>query len=106
MALDLGVDTGDIATHVRPNIVENDNVHTIGCKIIKESVNTFKKIFQSISNGTELERVKQWDPSINRYYRNVDFAEEKLREYMKNLENEIVKKYVELEKKKIKLIEI
>jgi hypothetical protein len=53
-----------------------------------------------------LERVKQLDPSINQYYRNVDFADEKLREYMKNLENEIVKKYVELEKKKIKLIEI
>ena len=47
-----------------------------------------------------------YDPSINRYYRNVDFAEEKLREYMKNLENEIIKKYVELEKKKIKMIEI
>ena len=53
-----------------------------------------------------MERVKQLDPSINQYYRNVDFAYEKLREYMKNLENEIVKKYVELEKKKIKLIEI
>ena len=44
-----------------------------------------------------------YDPSINRYYRNVDFAEEKLREYMKNLENEIIKKYVELKKEKNKI---
>ena len=104
--LDRGIDTGDIVTHVRPKIVENDNVHTIGCKIIKESVNAFKKIFQSVSNGTELERIKQWDPSIKRYYKNIDFTEDILREYMNNLENGIVKKYVESEKKEIKLIGI
>jgi hypothetical protein len=49
--LDRDVDTEDIVTHVRPNIVENDNIHTIGCKIIKESVNTFKKYFNQFPMG-------------------------------------------------------
>jgi methionyl-tRNA formyltransferase len=103
--LDRGIDTGDIVTHVRPKIIENDNVHTIGCKIIQESVETFKKIFELISNGKELNRVKQWEPSIKRYYKNADFTEEILEKYRDNLRNGVVTKFLESKRKNIKLID-
>ena len=104
--LDQGIDTGDIIAHVRPNFEEDDDVHTIGCKVIHESVKAFEKIFEIISNENELKRIKQWDPPIKRYYKNSDFTESSLKEYKNNLENGMIKKYQESKQNEIKLINL
>ncbi len=102
--IDPGVDTGDIITHVQPNFEVNDNVHTIGCKVIKKGTKALIQILDSLKKGNKLIRVKQWKISNEKYYRMKDFDEESLKIYKKNLEDNIVEKYLNSSKKKIDLI--
>ena len=74
--VDAGIDTGDIITHVKPKIEIGDNVHTIGCKIIRESVSKIKEILNLIKNGDEINRVKQWKVNDEKIYRLKDFDED------------------------------
>ena len=104
--LDPGIDTGDIITHVTPNFQVGDNVHTVGCKVIKESVNVMKKILVMVKQGKELKRVKQWDVPDSKYYRNRDFNEAVLKTYKQNLENSLIENYLSSSKKQLKLITI
>ena len=67
------IDTGDIITHVKPKFEIDDNVHTVGCKVIKSSVDTLIKIIEMVNNEKELQRIKQWSVPNSRYYKNSDF---------------------------------
>jgi phosphoribosylglycinamide formyltransferase 1 len=103
--LDAGIDTGDIICHVRPNIELNDNVHTVGCKIIKSSVEFLIKIIKLLDGGKKLNRVKQWEVK-DRYYKTKDFDETALSKYKNNLKNNMIKNYLESEDKKITLVDL
>ena len=103
--LDAGIDTGDIICHVRPKIELNDNVHTLGCKIIKSSVESLIKIIKLLDEGKKLNRVKQWDVK-DRYYKTKDFDETALSKYKNNLKNNMIKNYLESEDKKITLVDL
>jgi methionyl-tRNA formyltransferase len=103
--LDAGIDTGDIICHVRPNIELNDNVHTVGCKIIKSSVESLIKIIKLLDGGKKLNRVKQWEVK-DRYYKTKDFDEIALSKYKNNLKNNMIKNYLESEDKKITLVDL
>lgn len=102
--LDPGIDTGDIITHVRPKFEIGDNVHTVGCKVIKESILIFTKILIKVKHGESLNRVKQWKVENEKYYKNKDFDEKVLDEYNKNLKNGMIERFIKSSKKKIKLI--
>jgi methionyl-tRNA formyltransferase len=102
--IDPGVDTGDIITHVQPNFEVNDNVHTIGCKVIKKGTKTLIQILDSLKKGNTIIRVKQWKIPNEKYYRMKDFDEESLKIYKKNLEDKIIEKYLNSPKKKIDLV--
>lgn len=104
--IDSGIDTGDILTHIRPNIESGDDVHSVGCKVIKESTLTFIKIFDMIKAGKKLPRVKQWNIDNERYYENKDFTSEILALYKKNLANHIVENYVSSPKPEINLVRL
>lgn len=104
--LDSGIDTGNIIGHVRPKFDLNDNVHTIGCKVIKESVKHMKKIMNMVKGNKTLPKVKQWKIDNTKYYKNKDFNEKILSQYYKNLENGIVKKFVSNDKKELNLISL
>ena len=103
--LDSGIDTGDIICHVRPKIQLDDNVHSLGCKIIQSSVEYLVKIIKLLSQGKKLNRVKQWDVQ-DRYYKTKDFDEIALSKYKNNLKNELIKNYLVNNDKKIKLINL
>ena len=103
--LDAGIDTGDIICHVRPSIEINDNVHTIGCKIIRDSVNSLIKIMDMVKSEQPLNRVKQWEVN-ERYYKTKDFDEHALQKYYTNLNNGLVKNYLIENKNDIKLVEL
>ncbi len=103
--LDSGIDTGDIICHVRPKIQLDDNVHSLGCKIIQSSVEYLVKIIKLLSEGKKLNRVKQWDVQ-DRYYKIKDFDEIALSKYKNNLKNELIKNYLVNNDKKIKLINL
>ena len=104
--LDPGIDTGDIITHVTPNFQVGDTVHTVGCKVIKESVKVMKKILIMVEQGKELKRVKQWNISDSKYYKNKDFNEKILNMYKENLENSLIENYILSTKKSLKLISL
>lgn len=103
--LDSGIDTGDIICHVKPTIEPNDNVHTIGCKIIQSSVNTLIKILKFLEYGKTLNRTKQWNVK-ERYYKNKDFDERALEKYFDNLKNGVIKNFLNKNSTKIKLIDL
>ncbi len=103
--LDSGIDTGDIICHVRPTIEINDNVHTIGCKIIRDSVDSLIKIIDLVASGRTLNRIKQWDVD-GKYYKTNDFNETILQKYKTQLENGIIKNYLTRNNEDIKLINL
>jgi len=103
--LDAGIDTGDIICHIRPKIESGDNVHTVGCKVIKSSVDSLIQIMQMINEGKKLNRVKQWNVN-ERYYKTSDFNEEVLLKYKNNLKNGLIEKYLSSSKKQIKLVDL
>ena len=102
--IDSGIDTGDIITHVRPKIEKNDNVHTIGCKIIQESAKKMGMILKLIKEKKEINRIPQWKIENEKIYKLRDFNEEILKDYLKKIENGIVEKFLTKEKKEFKII--
>lgn len=102
--IDSGIDTGDIITHVRPKIENDDNVHTIGCKIIQESVKKMGEILNTIERKNEINRVPQWNIKNEKIYKLKDFNQEILEDYLKKIENGIVEKFLSEEEKEIKII--
>lgn len=102
--LDSGVDTGDIIAHVRPTIERADTVHTLGCKVIKESASCLCKIMEMVGKGKKLNRVRQWKVRRGRYYRNCDFAADALLRYKKNMRNGLVQDYLKGPRKRLKAV--
>jgi len=104
LSLDNGIDTGDIIAHVRPEFELTDNVHTIGCKVIKNSVGRLINIMEAVKSGSKINMVKQWEAENPKYYRNADFNEGILKTYYNLLNAGLVKKYIQSPKKQIKLV--
>ena len=46
MFIDNGIDTGPLIHQFRPKLFKKDNIHTIGCRIIKKSIIEFNKILK------------------------------------------------------------
>jgi len=103
--LDSGIDTGDIICHIRPTINIDDNVHTIGCKIIQSSVVSLIKIMKLLNEGKKLNRSKQWHVE-ERYYKINDFNEDALSKYKTNIKNGMIENYLKQKEKKIKLVNL
>lgn len=103
--LDNGIDTGDIIEHVRPVIESGDNVHTIGCKIIKESAEHLVKLMNTVKEGKQLNRIKQWKVPNEKYYEEKDFNIAALAKYKANLRAGMIDEYVTNPQPKIKLIQ-
>ena len=103
--LDSGIDTGDIITHVRPKIEEQDDVHSLGCKIIKDSVEVIIKILQRIESGQEINRIPQWEIQNEKIYKLKDFNEEILNKYFEKMKSGIIKNFSKKKKKEFKIID-
>jgi len=102
--LDAGIDTGDIISHVRPKIEVGDDVHSVGCKVIRDSVLEIYKIIELVNGGRTLPRVKQWKVSDERYYKSSDFNEDVLIRYKAKLKDGLVERYMKSEKKQLELV--
>lgn len=104
--INAGIDTGDIITHVRPEISKGDDVHTIGCKVIRDSVQAIIELARWIQIGQELPRMKQWKEENEKYYRQKDFNEEILKKYYQLMSEGLVEKYLARPKKNLRLINV
>jgi len=102
--IDAGIDTGDIISHVQPVFDLSDNVHTIGCKVIKSSVVNLIEIMNLLEEGQELNRVKQWKVCNERYYLNRDFNEEALLKYKQNMAEGMIEKYLKGSRAALRLV--
>ncbi len=104
--IDAGIDTGDILTHVRPTFEIEDNVHTVGCKVIQKSVNTFEKIIKMINDSKQLPRTKQWKVEHGKKYKDIDFNESILNKYKQNLSDNLIINYLSKPQPQIKLLSL
>ena len=74
MHIDEGIDTGKIIHQIRAKIFSGDSIHTIGNRLIKDSVIECSKL---IINFKKLNNISLKKPnSFSKVYRNKDFTEE------------------------------
>ena len=99
-----GIDTGDIICHTRPIIQVDDNVHSVGCKVIQTSIESLFQIMDMVTKKIELTPIKQWSVENERYYKTSDFNQEVLQKYKNSLENGLITNYLSSPKKPIRLV--
>lgn len=102
--IDPGVDTGDIIAQGRPSIERGDTVHTVGNKTIRLGAKLMVETLQRLKRGEALPRTKQWEVTDPQLYRRKDFNEENLALYQKNIEEGLIQKYLDRDKKGIKIV--
>ena len=92
MFLDEGIDTGQIIHQVRPRILQNDNIHQIGTRLIFDM---FKIYIQIILNFEKIEKI---NPTNNQNKRLVfkikDFTPETLERLNKNFKTGMISEYL------------
>lgn len=92
MHINSGIDTGKIIHQLRANMLYSDDIHTIGNRLIKDSV---KECVKLIKQYEILESMSQINSKINRFYRKKDFDENSVSKAYNNINKNIIKKYLE-----------
>ena len=59
-----------------------------------------------VKENNELKRIKQWELSNPKYYKNSDFNEDILNLYKKNLSEDLIKNFLEKPENNIRIINI
>ncbi len=95
MHIDSGIDTGKIIHQIRAKIIEGDDIHMIGNKLIKDSIYECIKLIEDFEN---LKIMPQIEVKKERFYKKKDFNEESVKKAYKNLSNNIVEYYIENKK--------
>lgn len=107
LALDSGIDTGGVYSQIVPIFDENDDAHSIGCKVIKQAIEELAKIIKLMQLGKTLECTPQRKTNYERIYKNSDFSEHSVSKYLSNLAAGIVEKYCkDVNSKKLDLIQL
>ena len=83
MFIDNGIDSGELIHQFRPKIYKKDNVHTIGCRIIKKSINEFEKILKK----KELVSFAQKKNKNQQIYKRSDLKEKDIQTANEALQN-------------------
>lgn len=94
MFIDEGIDSGPIIHQFRPTLSVDDNIHSIGCKIISQSINELQKI---LLNFDQVKSFKQKKSKHFKIYKKADFSAESLKKAKKNLKK--IKLYLNFKKK-------
>lgn len=92
--IDLGIDTGNIISHVIPDFEDGDTVHSVGCKVIERSAQKIVELLHRVEQGSILEGVPQWKPALERVYKMKDFNEEALQRYYANLKGGMIERFL------------
>jgi phosphoribosylglycinamide formyltransferase-1 len=90
MFIDAGIDTGKIIHQIRADILLGDSPHSIGNRLIRKMTSTYANV---IANFEYLEEERQ--PEIKgKLYLKKDFNSNSCRELYYNLEQGLIKKYI------------
>ncbi len=103
MKMNKGIDTGEIIHQIRPNIEINDDVHSIGCKVVYDIVNSFYPLIKTIN---KISSYKIYKKSFKYYFKRNDFNYFVLKKLYSNLENNLLEKYLKSKSKKDKKVKI
>lgn len=90
--IDRGVDTGKIICHGRPEIIDGEGPHDIGCKTIIVSVKLMSKVF-TILEKKDIQGIPQWGGG--REYVRRDFTGEAIKKVHSLFENGFIKRYLD-----------
>jgi len=97
MQISKKIDSGKIIHQVRPDLSTNDNIHTIGNKII---VKTAKELCKIIVKKSKFKFFKIKTKYKTRIYKRKDFNKKNLNKAMDNIKNNLILNYI-LKYKKI-----
>ncbi len=89
--IDKGIDTGEILARARAPIAADDNIHSLGCKIIMVGIKVIAGVLHRL-RCEEILPVPQ-DLSIGKTYYRKDFSAESVKDAWKNIENGLFKEY-------------
>ena len=103
MKMDKGIDTGKIIHQIRPNIEINDDIHSIGCKVILDIVNSFYPLIKNLNSISSYKTSKKL---YRYYYTRNDFNYLALKKMYSNIKNNLLGKYLNNKSKKDKNIKL
>ena len=92
MFIDEGVDTGETIFQFRPKINLNDNIHTIGNRIIFEAANYFPKIIRNLRKHKKKKTF--YNSKVRKYYKNKDFSEISVKKLKQNFKKSMLLNYL------------
>ena len=96
MTLDQGIDTATILHQIRPKLSTHDNIHTIGNKIILETITTLPSV---IENFKKIKRVRKTGYKSKGYvFKKKDFNKNALYDLKKNFKSGMIKRYLKNKK--------
>jgi hypothetical protein len=92
--IDKGIDSGPILRHARPEIVADDQPHTIGCKAILAGTEAMIDVLQGWAGGDRF-TVQQWGPAKPRLYLRKHYHPRQVVELYEKLKAGMIPGYVE-----------
>jgi methionyl-tRNA formyltransferase len=92
--IDSGIDSGPIVRHRRPQITEDDQPHTIGCKAILAGIEGMIASLEELEQG-EMKATPQWTVPRPRLYLRGDYHPRHVVELYRKLERGLIPRYVE-----------
>lgn len=92
--IDKGIDSGPIFRHARPEIVAEDQPHTIGCKTIVAGIEAMIDVLEGWSLG-RCAAVPQWKPDNPRLYLRKHYHPRQVVELYQKLDAGMIPDYVE-----------
>lgn len=93
MYIDAGIDTGDIIHQIRADIQLDDNIHTIGNRLIKDSFTEVAHIITHFDDLNKMDAI-DFDKTKEKVYRQKDFSEISLEDIYSNIENNMIAEYI------------
>jgi methionyl-tRNA formyltransferase len=91
MQISKKIDGGKIIHQIRPDFNKNDNIHTIGNKIIKK---TFVDLCKIITQDKKIKFFQVKTRYKTKVYKRKDFNKKTLKIAIKNIKNELVPEYI------------
>ncbi|MFQ5462593.1 MAG: formyl transferase [Phycisphaerae bacterium] len=91
--IDEGIDSGPILRHVRPEIVDDDMPHTIGCKAIIAGVDAMIDSLRALEQGS-LKPVAQWEEPSAKVYLRKDYHPRHVVQLYQKLKEGLIPRYV------------
>lgn len=92
--IDAGIDSGAIFRHARPEIVEEDQPHTIGCKAILAGIDAMVSVLEAFAAGRATP-VAQWPVTGARLYLRRDYHPRQVVTLYDKIDAGLIPQYVE-----------